>query len=120
MRGLSVPVSSLCFDSILVRLKGNRCVVIGKHMLSFDSILVRLKACLQSSTIMHSAEFRFHTGSIKSPWERENLLAETFLFHTGSIKRPDDCRDSYHVEVSFYSILVRLKVSQRKHTETFN
>ena len=31
-----------------------------------------------------------------------------FLFHTGSIKR-EDFRDAIGVEVSFYSILVRLK-----------
>ena len=100
-----------CFDSILVRLKGNRTPAYDIPIGGFDSILVRLKElptwALQNSAISfdsilvrlkvlddacedHFLMFRFHTGSIKRTSESEEHRGRTqtkFRFHTGSIKR---------------------------------
>ena len=43
----------------------------GWKNFSFDSILVRLKVCNVCPNPAGSAEFRFHTGSIKSHLKRE-------------------------------------------------
>ena len=78
----------MCFDSILVRLKGNPTHIKGVRY-----------------------EFRFHTGSIKSQkvyWWRRRIYQ--FRFHTGSIKSRIFHRWRYMHKLSFDSILVRLKV----------
>ena len=54
--------------------------------------------------------FLFHTGSIKSRnRSARDKHINMFLFHTGSIKSGDILRRADSKELSFYSILVRLK-----------
>ena len=56
--------------------------------------------------------FLFHTGSIKSDKARRHIEVNgRFLFHTGSIKSPALFYRRFLTRVSFYSILVRLKVT---------
>ena len=76
----------------------------------FDSILVRLKG----STAARASRkdwFRFHTGSIKSATFilTQQRGENQFRFHTGSIKRTLNGRTFRGVDLSFDSILVRLK-----------
>ena len=56
--------------------------------LSFDSILVRLKDVSDIKTVMDSVLFRFHTGSIKSGngQASNDIVQVSFRFHTSSIK----------------------------------
>ena len=59
---------------------------------------------------MSKTKFQFHTGSIKSKLETEDLTdLIVFQFHTGSIKSTGAATFDM-VEASFNSILVRLKV----------
>ena len=77
-----------CFNSILVRLKGESGVLAGEpEYPGFNSILVRLKVFLIQLRNGRICTFQFHTGSIKSsekPFDRPNW--NQFQFHTGSIK----------------------------------
>ena len=77
------------FDSILVRLKDLLPLgIIGAAVLRFDSILVRLKGFSVFFEVSLQSSFRFHTGSIKSGTAGKLLgWNARFRFHTGSIKR---------------------------------
>ena len=79
----------------------------------FDSILVRLKVYNDTFYLLNN-RFRFHTGSIKSVYQRirNRNGSDRFRFHTGSIK--SDILFSESVTgFSFDSILVRLKAPHR-------
>ena len=98
------------FDSILVRLKGNREAAVNYAESRFDSILVRLKANWTKPTKILSPKFRFHTGSIKRNVNKfiQELDFE-FRFHTGSIKSRNLAILQKALLRCFDSILVRLK-----------
>ena len=53
------------FNSIVVRLKVAKVVYISAAILSFNSIVVRLKASLSLSSCYGHEQFQFHSGSIK-------------------------------------------------------
>ena len=62
----------------------------------------------------HQELFRFHTGSIKrSRNTPDQTGAELFRFHTGSIKSYRENPNLHVTEISFDSILVRLKDAGR-------
>ena len=83
-----MTTSMLCFNSIVVRLKGR------------DRILVWHARIL----------FQFHSGSIKrKPAEQRHVHLCEFQFHSGSIKSPALLIDRAPHRWSFNSIVVRLK-----------
>ena len=85
----SQDLQTLCFNSILVRLKAVMRNDWGLGNRRFNSILVRLKGTQPATTKSKSHMFQFHTGSIKRiiyPGITLNVMS--FQFHTGSIKSP--------------------------------
>ena len=107
----------LCFNSIVVRLKGTRSLEgeVSRTWFQFHSGSIKSSG----SSPCHRCEtpFQFHSGSIKSCRSCSNhCSAVLFQFHSGSIKRRS-ARDLKPLIGSFNSIVVRLKDEsvQREH-----
>ena len=80
-------VEQMCFNSIVVRLKG--CLALRKSgaLSCFNSIVVRLKEVINTDNLILFVTFQFHSGSIKRCWSLALSLSSTpFQFHSGSIK----------------------------------
>ena len=130
-----------CFDSKLVRLKGDNLsdFIIDNHefqfqtgsikrgqvwnmrriMSSFNSKLVRLKVKMKFVYTPISKSFQFQTGSIKRFKSKgiRNCKSNKFQFQTGSIKR-DILKSFYDGHISFNSKLVRLKTCKSCSNQT--
>ena len=100
------------FYSILVRLKDPNETEVSYPRLVFLFHTGSIKSVSRFKTdYPEYQKFLFHTGSIKrlALADEERMINE-FLFHTGSIKRIQILTTFISI-ARFYSILVRLKVS---------
>ena len=95
----------------MVRLKEVVTADVPSHDLCFNSIVVRLKGESHRRALRTEALFQFHSGSIKSI--AELFFAPTslaFQFHSGSIKSGSVFEVRDFPKARFNSIVVRLKV----------
>ena len=99
------------FNSIVVRLKGDRRLHRGASCIEFQFHSGSIKRWIVLLCCPKRRPFQFHSGSIKRPDTLEgDIQYPRFQFHSGSIKRRLSSRVDVQVQFCFNSIVVRLKV----------